>query len=158
LLDRLFIPVEHLRQNHEAFAELERVAFAVEVHFGHHVARQVREPLRAYNRIVVSTALQMELGSGFRPEGGHQADDDDPDLLSDEIYKAKVAVETALRPHLEAPTLEQFLLLSELRASARRGDCFPRIAGASTVRLILKDGRISDHLENGPEREPCGGG
>ena len=34
LLGRLFIPVEHLRQNHEAFAELERVAFAVEVHFG----------------------------------------------------------------------------------------------------------------------------
>jgi hypothetical protein len=78
LLDRLFIPVEHLRQNHEAFAELERVAFAVEVHFGDHVARQVREPLRAYNHIVVSTALQMELGSGFRPEGGHKADDDVP--------------------------------------------------------------------------------
>ena len=120
LLDRLFIPVERLRQHREAFAELERVAFAVEVHFGHHVARQVREPLRAYNHIVVSTALQMELGSGFRPEGGHKADDDDPDRLSDEIYKAKVAVETALRPHLEAPTLEQFLLLTELRASARR--------------------------------------
>ena len=120
LLDRLFIPVEHLRQNHEAFAELERVAFAVEVHFGDHVARQVREPLRAYNCIVVSTALQMELGSGFRPEGGHKADYDDPDRLSDEIYKAKVAVETALRPHLEAPTLEQFLFHTELRASARR--------------------------------------
>ena len=102
------------------FAELERVAFAVEVHFGDHVAHQVREPLRGYNRIVVSTALQMELSSGFRPEGDHKADYDDPDRLSDEIYKAKVAVETALRPHLEAPTLEQFLLLTELRASARR--------------------------------------
>jgi hypothetical protein len=120
LLDRLFIPVERLRQNHEAFAELERVAFAVEVHFGHHVARQVREPLRVYNHIVVSTALQMELGSGFRPEGGHKAGYDDPDRLSAEMYKANVAVETALRPHLEAPTLEQFLLLAELRASARR--------------------------------------
>jgi hypothetical protein len=84
------------------------------------VAHQVREPLRAYNRIVVSTALQMELGSGCRPEGGHKANYDDPDRLSDEIYKAKVAVETALRPHLEAPTLEQFLLLTELRASVRR--------------------------------------
>ena len=120
LLDILFIPVQRLRQHREAFAELERVAFAVEVHFGDDVACQVREPLRAYNHIVVSTALQMELGSGFRPEGGHKADDDDPDRLSDEIYKAKVAVETALRPHLEAPTLEQFLLLAELRASARR--------------------------------------
>ena len=120
LIDRLFIPFERLRQHQEAFAELERVAFAVEVHFGHHVARQVREPLRAYNHIVVSRALQMELGSGFKPEGGHKADYDDPHQLSDEIYKAKVAVETALRPHLEAPTLEQFLLLTELRASARR--------------------------------------
>jgi hypothetical protein len=120
LIDRLFIPVERLRQHQEAFAELERVAFAVEVHFGDHVARQVREPLRAYNHIIVSTALQMELGSGFRPEGGHKADYDDRHRLSDEMYKAKVAVETALRPHLEAPTLEQFLLLIELRASARR--------------------------------------
>jgi hypothetical protein len=118
LIDRLFIPVERLRQHREAFAELERVAFAVEVHFGDDVARQVREPLRAYNRMVVTTALQMELGSG--PEGGHKADYDDPDRLSDEIYKAKVAVETALRPHLEAPTLEQFLFLTELRASAMR--------------------------------------
>jgi hypothetical protein len=120
LLDGLFIPVERLRQHHEAFVELERVAFAVEVHFGHHVARQVREPLRAYNCIVVSTALQMELGSGFRPEGGHKGDHDNPDWLLYEMYTAKVAVETALRPHLEAPTLEQFLLLTELRASARR--------------------------------------
>jgi hypothetical protein len=120
LLDRLFIPVERLRQHREAFAELERVSFAVEIHFGDDVARQVREPLRAYNHVVVSTALQMELGSGFRPEGGHKSDYDDPDRLSDEIYNAKVAVETALRPHLEAPTLEQFLLLTELRASARR--------------------------------------
>ena len=62
----------------------------------------------------------MELGSGFRPDGGHKADYADLDPLSDEIYKAKVAVETALRPHLEAPTLEQFLLLTELGASARR--------------------------------------
>ena len=120
LLDRLFISVERLRQHQEAFAELERVAFAVEVHFGHHVARQVREPLRACNHIVVSTALQMELGSSCKPVGGHKADYDDSDRLSDEICKAKVAVEAALRPHLEAPTLEQFLLLTELRASARR--------------------------------------
>ena len=120
LIDRWFIPVERLRQHQEAFAELERVAFAVEVHFGDYVAHQVREPLRACNRIVVSTALQIELGSGFRPEGDHKVDYDDPDRLSHKIYKAKVAVETALRPHLEVPTLEQFLLLIELRASARR--------------------------------------
>ena len=120
MLDRLFIPVERLRQNHEAFAELEQVAFEVEVHFGDHVARQVREPLRAYNRTVATTALQMRLGPGCKPEGGRRADYDDLGRVSDEIGKAKVAVETALRPYLEAPTLEQFLFLTELRIAARR--------------------------------------
>jgi hypothetical protein len=120
LIDRLVIPVERLRHHQEAFAELERVAFAVQVHFGDHVAHQVRQPLRAKNRMIVTTALQMELGSGFSPEGAHKAGYDHPDQVSDEIHKARVAVETALRPHLEAPTLEQFLLLIELRTSARR--------------------------------------
>jgi hypothetical protein len=33
------VGVERLRQHHDAFVELERVAFAVEVHFGDDVAR-----------------------------------------------------------------------------------------------------------------------
>ena len=73
LLDRLFIPVERLRQHHEAFAELERVAFAVEVHFGDDVARQVREPLRAYNRIgrndCPSNGARSRLQAGGRSQG-----------------------------------------------------------------------------------------
>jgi signal transduction histidine kinase len=118
LLDSLSIAAERLGQHREAFAELERVAFAVQVHFGDHVAHQVREPLRAYNRLVVTNNLQLGFGSGCKPEGSGKAGYADSDRLSDEIYKA--AVETALRPHLEAPTLKQFLLLTELRASARR--------------------------------------
>jgi hypothetical protein len=98
LLDRLFIPVERLRQYHEAFAELERVAFAVEVHFGDDVARQVREPLRAYNCIIVTTARQMGLGLRCKPEDCREADYDDLSRLTDEIYKAKVALKTTLRP------------------------------------------------------------
>jgi hypothetical protein len=142
LLDRLLIPVERLRQHNEAFGELERVAFAVEVHFGDDVARHIREPLRAYNRIIGTTACRMGLVgmsrperashkllrkleaavySGDKPGGRRQADYDDAGRLSDEISKAKVEVEVALRPYLEAPTLEQFFLLPELRASARRG-------------------------------------
>jgi hypothetical protein len=142
LLGRLFIPVERLRHHNEAFGELERVAFAVEVHFGNDVARQIREPLRAYNRIVVTTARQMGLSRMPRPErashkllrkldfvvysdgksdGRGEGDYNDPDQLSDEMCKAKVEVEVALRPYLEVPTLEQFLLLPELRASAKRG-------------------------------------
>ena len=119
-LDRLFIPVERLRQHHEAFAELERVAFAVEVHFGDDVARQVRAPLRAYNRIIVATARQMGLGLRCEPKDCREADYDDLSRLTDELYRAKVAVGIALMPYLKVPTLETFLLLTEIRASARR--------------------------------------
>lgn len=120
LLDRQFIPVERLRQHHEAFAELERVAFAVEIHFGDDVACQMRAPLRAYNRIVVMTAVQMGPSAGCKPDVGRKADYDDSHHRSDELYDAKVAVETALRRYLVAPTLQQFLLLTEIRSSARR--------------------------------------
>jgi hypothetical protein len=141
LLDRLFIPAERLRQHREAFAELERVAFAVEVHFGNDLARQIREPLRACNRIVVTTARQMGLSRMGGPErAGHkllrkldvvvysdgksggrgEGDYGDADCLLDEVYKAKVQAEINLRPYLQAPNLKQFLLVPELRAYARR--------------------------------------
>jgi len=136
LLNRLFIPVERLRHHNEAFGELERVAFAVEVHFGNDVARQIREPMRAYNRIVVTTARQMGRSRMPWPERARHKllrkldvvvysdgnrGEGDYDQLSDEMCKAKVEVEVALRPYLEVPTFEQFLLLPELRASAKRG-------------------------------------
>ena len=140
LLDRLFIPVERLRQHHEAFAELERVAFAVEIHFGEDVARHVREPLRAYNRIIATTArriglvgmsspervnhellrtLEPVVYSGDQPNGRRPAAYGDADRLPDEVCKATVELEINLRPYLQVPTLEQFLLLPELRACAR---------------------------------------
>ena len=136
LLGRLFIPVERLRHHNEAFGELERVAFAVEVHFSNDVARQIREPMRAYNRIVVTTARQMGRSRMPWPERARHKllrkldvvvysdgnrGEGDYDQLSDEMCKAKVEVEVALRPYLEVPTFEQFLLLPELRASAKRG-------------------------------------
>jgi hypothetical protein len=62
----------------------------------------------------------MGLGSCCKPERGREADYVDPGRLSDEIYKGKATVEIALRPYLEAPTLKQFLLPTELRASTRR--------------------------------------
>ena len=128
LLDRLFIPVERLRQHNEAFGDLERIAFAVEVHFGEAVARQIREPLRAYNRIVITTAREMGLCgmaspqrashkflrrleavvySGY-PDSRGEAASDDADRFSVEIDKAKLEVEVALlssqqyRQHLDA--------------------------------------------------------
>jgi hypothetical protein len=59
LRDRLYAPLERLRHHNDAFGELERAAFNVEVHFGDEVARHLREPLRAYNRIAVVTSCRM---------------------------------------------------------------------------------------------------
>ena len=59
LRDRLYAPLERLRHHNDAFGDLERAAFNVEVHFGDQVARHLREPLRAYNRIAVVTSCRM---------------------------------------------------------------------------------------------------
>jgi hypothetical protein len=45
---------------------------------------------------------------------------DDADQLSIEMDEAKRAIETALRPFVEAPTLSEFLLVHELRLARRR--------------------------------------
>src|SRR5215510_6194055 len=50
LLDRLYVPVERLKVRRSVFEELERAAVHVEVHFGSELARQLREPVRAYHR------------------------------------------------------------------------------------------------------------
>lgn len=59
LLDRLYIPVERLKAHRSVFEELERAAVHIEVHFGSELAHQLREPIRAYRRIVVATACRM---------------------------------------------------------------------------------------------------
>jgi hypothetical protein len=67
LLDRLYIPVERLKRSRNAFEELERAAVDLEVHFGSELAHHLREPLRAYHRIVVATACRMS-NVGLSPE------------------------------------------------------------------------------------------
>jgi hypothetical protein len=139
LLDGLFIPVERLRRHSDAFDELERLAFAVEVHFGEAVARQVRAPLRTYNKIVMATSFRMGLAgmSGHDCDRlrqrlkavvystgavGHLVDAAWPaaDELEVELMTAKSEVDAALRPWLTTPTLSEFLLLGNLRASVQR--------------------------------------
>jgi hypothetical protein len=134
LLDRLYIPVERLKLHSNAFEELERAAVNVEVHFGIDVAHQLGEPLRARHRIVVATACRM--GSVGLPteakvsralvrrwealaHAGTVAPDD-VDQLSVDMGEAKWAVETALRPFVEAPTFSEFLLVHEFRSAVRR--------------------------------------
>jgi len=124
MLDRLYIPVERLKVHRNAFEELERVAVNVEVHFGGELAHHLREPLRSYDRIVVATACRMtNVGLSLETKvsgalvrqweavvhAGVTALDD-TDKLSLEMDEAKRAIESALRPFVEAPTFSEFLL------------------------------------------------
>ena len=135
LLDALFIPVERLTQQSGAFDALEQAAFDVEVHFGDEIAHQVREPLRAYNRIIMATTWRMGLVgvSGPMPERLHQrletvfhstdsrnASQGGADQLLAQIAEAKSVVEMALRPCLVAPTFGEFVLARKLLATTQR--------------------------------------
>jgi hypothetical protein len=111
------------------------------VHFGDQVARHLREPLRAYNRIAVVTSCRMShtglpapgqvsLGMvrwesvvyasgtkcGDYSEGGSR----EVDQLCIDMARAKAAVETTLRPYLDAPTFGEFLFPPELVRAIRR--------------------------------------
>jgi hypothetical protein len=142
LLDRLYAPLERLRHHNDAFGELERAAFNVEVHFGDEVARHLREPLRAYNRIAVVTSCRMSrtdlatpgqvsLGmvrwwesvvyaSGTKCGDYSERGSREVDQLSIDMGRATAAVETTLRPYLDAPTFGEFLFPPELVRAMRR--------------------------------------
>jgi hypothetical protein len=135
MLDRLYIPVERLKARRNAFEELDRAAVNAEVHFGSELAHHLREPLRAYHRIVVATVCRMS-NVGLSPEVRvsralvHQWEAvvhagvrtlDDTDELSLEMDEAKRAIETTLRPFVEAPTFSEFLIVYRpLRLALRR--------------------------------------
>ena len=141
-LERLYTPLERLRHHNEGFGELERAAFNVEVHFGDEVARHLREPLRAYNRIAVVTSCRMgHLGlpgpsqvtpgmvrwwesvvyaSGTKSGDYSERSSREVDQLSIDMGRAKAAVETTLRPYLDAPTFGEFLFPPELVRAIRR--------------------------------------
>jgi hypothetical protein len=117
-----------------AFEELERAAVNVEVHFGINVAHQLREPLRARHLIVVAIACRMSsVGLPTEAKVDHAlirrwesvahagtAAPDDVDQVSMDMADAKRAVESALRPFVEAPTFGQFLLVHDLWSAIRR--------------------------------------
>lgn len=139
LLDGLFVPVERLRRHSDAFDELERTAFAVEVHFGETVAHQVRAPLRAYNKIVMATSFRMGLAgvSGQDCDRMRQrleavvyssaavgpvvgAAWPAMDEVEAELAEAKWEVEAELRPWLSTPDFSEFLLVRNLFRHAIR--------------------------------------
>ena len=112
------------------------------MHFGDEVARNLREPLRAYNRIAVVTSCRMSrLGlaapgqvssgivrwwesvvyaSGTRYGDYSERGSREVDQLSIDMGRAKAAVETTLRPYLDAPTFGEFLFPPELVRAIRR--------------------------------------
>ena len=117
---------ECLAQHNDAFDELERAAFAVEVHFGEEIADQIREPLRTYNRIIMAASLPAV------PDRLRQRlivhTENDPrivdlcgsDQLSDQVATAKADVRSALRPWLVAPSFGEFLRVRDWVSSAQR--------------------------------------
>ena len=131
LLDRLYTPLERLRHHNEAFGQLERAAFNVEVHFGVEVARPLREPIRAYNRIAAVTSCRMShaqlptpgqvspgmvrwwenvvYASGARGGDYSEGSSRELDQVSIDMARAKAAVDTTLRPYLLAPAFGEFL-------------------------------------------------
>jgi hypothetical protein len=113
--------------------ELERAAINAEVHFGSELAHHLREPLRAYQRIVVATACRMS-NVGLSPEVKVSRDlvrqwegvvhagvtrRVGTDELAVDMGDARRAIETTLRPVVEAPTFGEFLLMRELRLALR---------------------------------------
>jgi hypothetical protein len=134
LLDRMYIPVERLKFQANAFEDLERAAVNAEIHFGIDVADRLREPLRAYDRIALATACrignvglsaQAKASKAFvqRWEAAVYSGTtslDDADQPSIEMEEAKQIVEAALRPFMVPPTIREFLLVDELRSAVHR--------------------------------------
>jgi hypothetical protein len=154
-LDLLFTPIERLTQHGDVFDELERAAFAAEIHFGDVVAHYLREPLRAHNQLVIESALHLSLEES--PCRAHDKDhrldvlmrwDEklnafaiNADRLAERVATARANVEGALRSSLVVPTLREFLLATSPIATAKRWlqtiICLQRVRGAGYGKLAV---------------------
>lgn len=117
------LKAECLAQHNDAFDELERAAFAVEVHFGEEIADEIRGPLRAYNRIILAASLPDAVSGSLRQRLMGHAQNDQRIVVyapSDHVAAAKANVTNALRPWLVPPTFGEFLRLREWVSSAQR--------------------------------------
>jgi hypothetical protein len=117
------LKAEYLAQHSDAFDELERAAFAVEVHFGEEIADEVRGPLRAYNRIILAASLPGALSDRLRQrlighgENGRRIVVCAP---TDHVAIRKESVKNLLRPWLVPPTFGEFLRVREWVSSTQR--------------------------------------
>jgi len=167
-LDLLFTPIERLTQHGDVFDELERAAFAAEIHFGDVVAHYLREPLRAHNQLVIESALHLSLEESqfdVQHDKDHQLDvlmrrDEklntlvvDADRLAARVAIARANVEGALRSALVVPTLREFLLATNLIATLRR-----RVRAISCLQRGRCEGygKLAVYAELPPAAEPQG--
>jgi hypothetical protein len=114
---------EYLTQHNDAFDELERAAFAVEVHFGEEIANEIRGPLRAYNRIILAASLPGAVSDRLRQRLiGHAENDRRIDVYapSNHVAISKANVRNALRPWLVPPSIGEFLRVRDWLSSAQR--------------------------------------
>lgn len=98
---------------------------------------QLREPLRAYQRIAVATACRMSnVGLSAQAKvnpalirrweavvyagARYGADPDEIDQLSIDMDEAGREVDAVLRPYVEAPTFSEFLVRQNVRESISR--------------------------------------
>jgi len=142
-LDLLFTPIERLTQHGDVFDELERAAFAAEIHFGDVVAHYLREPLRAHNQLVIESALHKDrhLDVLMRWDEKRNTLVVDADRLSERVAIARSNVEGALRSSLVVPSLREFLLATNLIATLKRRvktiTCLQRVRGAGYGKLAV---------------------
>ena len=154
-----------LIQHGDVFDELERAAFAAEVHFGHVVAHCLREPLRAHNQLIIESALQLRIKECGARDQDHQLDvlmrwDEkldafvvNADCLAARVAIARANVEGALRSALVVPTLREFLLATNLIATLRR-----RVRAISCLQRGRCEGygKLAVYAELPPAAEPQG--
>lgn len=117
------LKAEYLAQHNDAFDELERAAFAVEVHFGEEIADEIRGPLRAYNRIILAASLPGAESDRLRQRLIGHAHNDRRIVVyapSDHVASTKTNVTNALRPWLVPPTFGEFLRVRDWVSSAHR--------------------------------------
>ena len=117
------LKAECLAQYNDAFDELERAAFAVEVHFGEEIADEIRGPLRAYNRIILAASLPGAASDRLRQRLIGHAENDRRIVVcapSDHVAIRKENVKNALRPWLVPPSFGEFLRVREWVSSAQR--------------------------------------
>lgn len=117
------LKAEYLAQHSDAFDELERAAFAVEVHFGEEIADEIRGPLRAYNRIILAASLPGAVSERLRQRLVGHGENDRRIVVcapSDHVAIRKENVKNALRPWLVPPSFGEFLRMHDWLSSSQR--------------------------------------